>query len=176
MVKLFALLTIAARQSVGERTMRNTFAIALLLAAAAHAQETTVYRLNFAVHQTESGKTESTRNFTMTVAPREQQRLNIGTRLPVPTSPGASQFTYVDVGVSVRAKILESGTQLLLNADVDISGLGAERETGPAPRIEQIKATIDTAIPLDKATRVVAMDDPVGPKHYEIEVTASKVK
>jgi len=156
--------------------MRNTLAIALLLLATAYAQEPTVYRLNFALHETETGKTEHTRNFTMTVVPRESQKLNIDTRLPVPNSPGGSQFTYVDVAVNIRAKIMETGSQLLLSAEIDVGGLGAERETGPAPRIQRLNATIDTAIPLDKATRVVSLDDPVSPRHYEIEVTATKVK
>ena len=155
--------------------MRNGLAIALL-SLAAYAQEPTVYRLNFALHETEGGKTTSTRNFSMTVTPREFQKVNIDTRLPVPTSPGSSQFTYINVAVNVRAKILESGSQLLLNAELDFNGLGAERESGPAPRIEELKATIDTAIPLDKATRVISLDDPVSPKHYEVEVTAGKVK
>ena len=157
--------------------MRNALVIPfLLVAAAAYAQEPSVYRLSFALHETETGKAGGTRNFAMTVTPREFQKLNIGTKLPVPTGGSGSQFTYVDVGVNIRAKVLESGTHLLLNADVDVSGLGAERETGPAPRIQQLKATIDTAIPLDKATRVVAMDEPAGPRHYEIEVTASRIK
>src|SRR5579864_3232189 len=133
--------------------MRTTVSVGLLLLAAAYAQEPTVYRLNFALHETESGKAVNTRNFTMTVAPREYQKLNIGDRVAVPNSPGSSQFTYVDVSVNIRTKILESGSQLLLNAEVDVNGLGAERETGPAPRIQRVSTSFDTAIPLDKATR-----------------------
>ena len=149
--------------------------LALSAAAGAQAQEPVVYRLTFGLHETENGKAGSTRNFTMTAVPREFQKLNVGTKLPVPTN-GGGQFTYVDVGVSVRAKVLESGSQLLLNAEFEFSGLGADRESGPAPRIDQLRATIDTAIPLDKATRIVTLDDPAGPRHYEIEVTATKVK
>ena len=164
------------RVNLVERNMKHSWAIVLLLAAASHAQEAPVYRLNFALLETETGKPSHTRNFAMTVGLREFQKINIGTKLPVPTGAGGSSYTYVDVGVNVRARILESGSQLLLSADVDVSGLGADRESGPAPRIQQLHATIDTAIPLEKATRVVSIDDPAGTRHYEIEVTAAKVK
>jgi len=39
-----------------------------------------------------------------------------------------------------------------------------------------IPITSGRDFPLGAHQRVVAMDDPVAPKHYEIEVTASKVR
>jgi hypothetical protein len=80
--------------------------------------------------------------------------------------------------VSVHANVQERGSQLLLNAGIELSNLGAERENaGPAPpRIQQLRADINTVIPLGQATSIATLDDPVSPKHYEIQVTAAKVK
>jgi hypothetical protein len=150
----------------------------LLIGAAAFAQESPVYRLNFAFHEMESGKKLSTRNYTMLASPQTNARLSVGTKVPIPTAGNNSQYTYVDVGVNVRAKVQERGLQLLLTAEVEVSNLGADHENSgrPAPRIQQLRSDIDTAIPLGQATPVVTLDDPASPKHYEIEVTATKVK
>jgi hypothetical protein len=152
---------------------------ALLFAGHASAQETAVYRLNFAFHETENGKSANTRNYTMLISPQSNAKLNAGTKLPVPSGPAANQqYTYVDVGVSVHANVQDRGSQLLLNAGIEVSNLGAERENaGPrAPRIQQLRADINTLIPLGQATSIATLDDPVSPKHYEIEVTANKIK
>jgi hypothetical protein len=150
----------------------------LLLAGIAAAQEPTVYRLNFAIRETESGKTISTHNHTLLIAPDTNATLRVGTKVPVPAGPNSQQFTYIDVGVNLRAKVQERGSSLLVNADVEASNLGAEREsTGhPAPQIQSLHTTIDTAVPFGKPTPVVMLDDPATPRHYEIEVTATKVK
>jgi hypothetical protein len=153
--------------------------IALLLAGSATAQEAAVYRVTFALHETENGKAVGVRNYTMLIAPQSSSKLNSGTKIPVPSGPAANQqYTYVDVGVSVRARVQDRGGQLLLAAEVELSNLGAERENAgrAAPRIQQLRADIDTAIPLGKATSIASLDDPVSPRHYDIEVTATKIK
>ena len=151
----------------------------LLFESAALGQEAPVYRLSFAIHEMDHGKSTGARTYTMLVSPQANAKLNVGTKLPVPAgSTNNGQYTYVDVGVSLRAKVQERGPQLLLTAEVEVSNLGAEREDAgrPAPRIQQLRADIDTAIPLGHAVAVVELDDPASPKHYEIEVTATKVK
>ena len=151
----------------------------LLLVAGAWAQETSVYRLQFVVRETENGKSMDTRNYTMLVLPNNSNKLNAGTKVPVPTGPpNSSSFTYVDVGVNLRAKMEERGPLMLLSTEIEISNLGAERENSgrPAPRIQQLRATVDTAITPGQATPIASLDDPATPRHYEIQVTATKVK
>jgi hypothetical protein len=159
--------------------MKHILILPAILLASAWAQETTVYRLQFALRETENGKTADTRTYTMLVLPNASNKLNAGTKVPVPTGPPTnSQFTYVDVGVSVRAKIEERGSLLMIDSDLEISNLGAERENSgrPAPRIQQLRATVDTAVPIGQATPIATLDDPAGTRHYEIQVTATKVK
>jgi uncharacterized protein YcfL len=159
--------------------MRSTLVLTcFLLAGCAWAQETPSYRLNFAFREMEGGKSISTRNYTLLASPQTQAKFNIGTKVPVVNTVNTSQYSYVDVGVNVRARIQERGAQLMLNAEVEVSNLGADREnTGrPAPRIQQLRSEVDTVIPLGQATPLVALDDPASPRHYEIEVTATKVK
>jgi hypothetical protein len=115
----------------------------------------------------------------MLITPQSNAKLNTGTKLPVPTGPAANQqYTYVDVGVSVHANVQERGSQLQLNAGIEVSSLGAEHDNAAprAPRIQQLRADINAVIPLGQATSIAALDDSVSPKHYEIQVTASKVK
>jgi hypothetical protein len=158
--------------------MNTTLIACLMLGTAAFAQEAPVYRLHFALHEMEGGKRISTHNYTMLASPQSNTRLNAGTKVPIPTAGNNSQFTYVDVGVNLRAKVQERGSQLLLSAEVEVSNLGADREnpSRPAPRIQQIRSDIDAAIPLGQATPIVSLDDPGSTRHFEIEVTATKVK
>jgi hypothetical protein len=151
----------------------------LLLAGSAIAQDAAVYRLTFVLHETENGKTVGARNYTMLISPQSSSKLSSGTKVPVPSGPAANQrYTYVDVGVSVRARVQDRGGQLLLATEVELSNLGAERENAgrAAPRIQQLRADVDTAIPLGKATSIATLDGPVSPRHYDIDDTASKIK
>jgi hypothetical protein len=162
--------------------MKSAFVLApLLLAGALCAQEASskLYRLNFAFHEMENGKSAGTRNYSMLMRTLTNEKLNIGSKVPVPAAPGNStQYTYIDVGISVRARLEERGEELLLGAEIEASNLAGDRENAgkAAPRVQQMKATFDTVIPLGRTTTVVALDDPAGPKRYEIEVTATKVK
>jgi hypothetical protein len=172
-----------ARVNRVEAFMKSTLLLTALLAAGAafgeEASGTAPYRLSFTVHETENGRSAGAKTYSMLVLPRNQQRLSIGTKLPVPTASGNNtQFTYVDVGMNVRARVEERDASLRLGAEVEVSGLAGDRENAgrAAPHIQQFKASIDTIVPLGRATPVVSMDDPSGPKHYEIEVTATKVK
>lgn len=163
--------------------MKSAFLLTpLLLAGALGGQEPskpTLYRLNFAFHEMENGKSTGTRNYSMLLRTMTNEKLNIGTKVPVPTAPGnPTQYTYVDVGISVRARLEDRGEDLWLGAEIESSNLGADRENAvrPAPLVQQMKATFDTVIPLGRPTTVVTLDDPSGPRHYEIEVTATKAK
>ena len=159
--------------------MTRMLAVAcLLFSGAVSAQDAPAYRLNFAFREMEGAKNVSTRHYTMLASTQTYSRLNIGTKIPVPAASGSTQYSYVDVGVNVRARIQERGAQLMLNAEVEVSTLSADGQnsSGPAPRIRQLRSDIDTAIPLGQATPVATLDDPASPRHYEIEVTATKVK
>ncbi len=157
------------------------FAAALLVAGGAFAQDMTaaVYRLNFAIHEMDSGKRLNTRNYTMLLESGGKGVLKVGTKVPIATAPGPNtQYTYIDVGVNVDARIVEQGSQLRLNANIEVSNLGAERENQgrPMPQVRQLRSDVDAWIPAGKPTPVVTLDDPATSKHYEIEVTATKVK
>src|SRR5690349_11016367 len=89
----------------------------LLLTANAWAQDVALYRLQFALRETENGKAAATHTYTMQVLSHMNNRLNAGTKVPVPSAPGSTAVTYVDVGVSVRAKVEERGSLLLLEAE-----------------------------------------------------------
>ena len=153
-------------------------ATCLLFAGTVFGQDTSVYRLNFALREMKAGKTISSRNYTLMAMSQSNTKLNVGAKVPIAGSNSA-QYTYLDLGVNVRARVQERGPQLHLNADVEVSNIGGERGNpggAPAPRIQQLRADIDTLISIGQSTPVVSLDDPASPRRYEIEVTATKVK
>jgi hypothetical protein len=159
--------------------MKSTLAVTcFLFAGALLAQDAPVYRLNFALREMEAGKIVNTRNYTLLALSQSNTKLNIGAKIPIASGANHAQYSYVDVGVSVRAQVRERGSLLQLNANLEVSNLGADRENAdrPAPRIQQLRAEIDTVITPGQATPVVTLDDPLGSRHYEVEVTATKTK
>ena len=105
---------------------------ALLFAGHASAQETAVYRLSFALHETENGKSASARNYSMLISPQSSAKLSTGTKLPVP-SGRRNQQVYLRRCWRQRARQrTDRGSQLLLNAGIEVSNLGAGRDNaGP---------------------------------------------
>ena len=160
--------------------MRNSVVpFALLFAAVLHAQPATSYRLNFSFHELENAKRLNTRNYTMMIEPNSWAKLNVGSKVPVPSNAGpGAQYTYVDVGVNVRARLQEQGSDLRLHAEIEVSNLGVDREAQnrPLPQIRQIRADVDAILTPGRATPVVTLDDPAAPRQYEIEVTATRMK
>jgi hypothetical protein len=155
------------------------FSLCLLAAAALLAQPATSYRLNFSFHELENGKRLSTRNYSMLLEPNTFVKLNVGSKMPVPSNAGPNvQYSYIDVGVNLRARIQEQGPDLRLNAEIEMSNLGADKDVQnrPLPQIRQIRAEVDAILAPGRATPVVTLDDPAGPRQYEMEVTASRVK
>src|SRR2546427_11176894 len=119
------------------------FSLCLLAAAALLAQPTTSYRLNFSFHELGNGKRLSTRNYSMLLEPNTFVKLNVGSKMPVPSNAGPNvQYSYIDVGVNLRARIQEQGPDLRLNAEIEMSNLGADKDVQnrPLPQIRQIRA------------------------------------
>ena len=159
--------------------MRNSVVpFALLFAAVLHAQPA-AFRLNFSFHEIENGKRLNARNYSMTIEPNVNGSLRIGSKVAVASNPGpTTQYSYIDVGVNVKARLQEQGPELRLHAEIEVSNLGADREAPnrPLPQIRQIRADVDTILTPGRAIPLATLDDPAAPRQYEIELTATRVK
>jgi hypothetical protein len=150
----------------------------LLLASAAFAQDAPpAYRLTFTLHEMENGKRVNARTYSMLMETNTFTKLNVGAKVSMPTGQGSSQYTFYDVGVNVRAKVQEQSGQVRVTAEVESSSLNPQEHAGgPMPQVRQIRADIDALVTAGHPTTVVTLDDPGGAKHFEIEVTAARVK
>ncbi len=150
----------------------------LLLSASALPAQTPVYRLNFAVHEAEDGKRVGTRNYTMMVESDSKGTIRAGTKVPVKT--GADQFQYIDTGVNLDCRVREREGGLTLYTDFELSGPPTEGEQkafgGPMPPIHQMRSSVAAAAVAGKPLTVLSIDDPATKRHYELEVTATKVR
>lgn len=153
----------------------------LLLAAAATAQEQPsksrgTYRLQFTVQQTEGSQSPEKKAYSVRVDESGWGKLRVGNKIPVQTTGGTGQqFSYVDVGLNLDCRMVGSGDQLTLHTSVEASSLAGGAGTPGRPVIRQMRAESEAAITLGKATPIATLDDPETKRHYEIEVTATRV-
>ena len=158
----------------------------LLLAGTAFAQAekesaTAFYRLDFVTKELDDAKVVNSRTYSLIVADKsnEGNSIRTGTRLPVASSNNPTQYTYVDLGVSIDCRnVKELAGQLTLTISADISAAAAE--TGIAsslpPVIRQYKWNSSVIVPLRKATPIYSSDDLASKHKFQLELTATPVK
>lgn len=171
------------------KLMRNSLIVvatlALVVAAAAAAQEApaektpkpvSVYRVDFAIHESENGQRVNTRNYTMLLEAGGDGSIRTGSSVPVPV--GEKQFNYVDVGVNLDCKLKERESRVALKIVLEISDIASRQESESLSRtiIRRNRSQVQTAIPPGKPTVVSTVEDAVSKRRYELEVTATKVK
>lgn len=149
------------------------------------------YHLEFALNEIEDGKKINTRQYAMDlVALRQEDRgdirqlsdfkaIKIGTRLPVEIESGKAE--YIDVGTSIRSRILEDETGLSLEARAEVSSLVPRPDTdiyhsGTRPIIRQLSIDAVTAITPGKLTSLGTVDDPDSKRQFQLEVTVTKIR
>jgi hypothetical protein len=135
-----------------------------------------VYRVDFTVSEVENGKKTNSRHYEFFARDGDRTSLRMGSRVPVSTGNG---FQYMDVGVNIDAKVWEREDHLLhIESTVDSSTL-ADRTPGVSganPVVRQFRAIGNSAIQAGKPTVIITADQVDGPGHFEVEVTATKLK
>ncbi len=87
------------------------------------------------------------------------------------------QWSYIDVGTNIRCTLQERESQVRLETDVSMSLADPEtRGAGHQPTIRQISTNLTSLVPAGKPTTIVTLDAPASKRHYDLEVTATKVK
>jgi Bacterial type II and III secretion system protein len=169
--------------------MRTSLALAaaalLMVHWPVHAQDSrgpAIYKVEFDIHDSgdPAGKA---RHYTMVTSANQKAVFKVGSRVPVATGsfqPGATtpmtQYTYVDVGVSIECTVGDRNGRLMINGNMDISTIAHEAAApGANPTISQTKLQLETAADLGKPTVVAAIDDPVTMRQFQVQATVTRV-
>jgi hypothetical protein len=168
--------------------------LALLVCAVpalAHAQQpsakplTHTYRLAYTLTVVDAGKRTGVQHFTMTVsAPTNRGSVKMGEKVPVATGSYSAnanvqtQFTYLDVGISISATVAEDANGISLNSKVEQSSVAPVRVTISGvsePVIRQMVLENTSQIVPGKSVALGSLDIPDSTSHIEIEVSVEQL-
>jgi len=134
------------------------------------------YRLEFNVREVENGKRSNSRNYMMMAEDRDWAKIRVGNRVPYQTAE--KQYQYTNVGFSIDCRPREQEGGVALEIIVDFSTVAPQSEAAPSfnPVFRSNRTEVQAVVALGKPTVVTSLDDVESNRHYEIEVTATKVK
>jgi hypothetical protein len=135
------------------------------------------YRIELNVREIEDGKRLNSRNYMMTAEDATPARIRVGNRVATP-SPISEQFEYHEVGMSIDCTPHARGDSVMLVIHVEFTSLPPEAEAAPKlpPVVRTERTEVAPTVTYGKPTLVASMDDTLGNRRYEVEVTATKVK
>jgi hypothetical protein len=136
------------------------------------------FRIDFALDETEDGKTINTRHYSMNLVPgfATSNEIKIGTRVPVEGKDGNMQ--YIDVGTTIWSRMVERGDSLQLEVRAELSNFAnPEQESRTTmPLLRQLHISASTVATIGKPTVVGIVDDPNSKRQFVLAVTVTKLK
>ncbi len=139
---------------------------------------TTAFRIDFALDESEQGKTINTRHYSMNLVPgfATSNEIKIGTKVPVEGKDGAMQ--YIDVGTNIWSRMVERGDSLQLEVRAELSNFAnPEQESRTTmPLLRQLHISASTVATIGKPTVVGIVDDPNSKRQFVLSVTVTKLK
>ena len=136
------------------------------------------FRIDFALDETENGKTVNTRHYSMNLVPgfTTSNEIKIGSRVPVEGKEG--KMTYIDVGTNIWSRMVERGDSLQLEVRADLSNFAnPEQESRTTmPLLRQLHISASTVATLGKPTTVGIVDDPNSKRQFVLTATVTKLK
>ena len=142
------------------------------------------YRLTYTVTEMDNGKRIGLQHFSMVIAAGAKTELKQGSRVPLVTgsytassASTQSQFTYVDIGLSVQAALDQSTDGLNLRSKLEQSSLAEEKSSlsTPDPIIRQSILEGTASLTLGKPLTLGSLDIPGSTRHLDIEVVLEPV-
>lgn len=147
-----------------------------------------VYKIDYVFSELLDNKKVNARSYTVLVAASEKASLRLGSRIPVatgafgtnskegtPAVPMPTQFTYMDIGVSIDCTVDALDPDVGLHTNVDISRLAPENRIGQ-PIVRNTRISVHNVLPLGKLTVLTSADEVDTTGRFQIEATVSKVK
>ncbi len=142
------------------------------------------YRLTYTVTETDGGKRIGLQHFSMVIAAGAKTELKQGSRVPLITgsytagsASTQSQFTYVDIGLSVEAALDQSTDGLNLRSKIEQSSLAEDKSSlsTPDPIIRQSVLEGTASLTLNKPLALGSLDIPGSTRHLDIEVLLDSI-
>jgi hypothetical protein len=123
-----------------------------------------VYRLDFVVSTTETSKPVVSSSYTMNLEEEHGGELHLGTNVAL--SAQARQ----DVGLKIHCSYALIGDDLLLHNSTEMSSIE------DPPTIRKIMTSGDAVVAPGKLALINSLEDPMSHRHYEVAVTATKLR
>ena len=150
------------------------------------------YQVKFTIQDNSDPTAKAVRQYTMVTAANRKAVFKVGDRVPLATTAAFqpatggtginpivnTQFTYLDVGVTIECLVADAGGKIAMHGNIDLSTV--ERHEGrsggqPNPTVGQTRIELDTAVNPGKPEVVAAIDDPVNMRKLEVQATVTKL-
>jgi Bacterial type II and III secretion system protein len=148
------------------------------------------YRLIYTLTEIDGTKRVGVQRFSTTVTPTERATVKVGSKVPIITgaydagsSKANTQFTYIDVGVNIDARLSPFANGMLLTTKVErLSVADASTEDLKPiagfhePVIRQAQLQNTALLQLGKSVMLGSLDTPGSERHVDVEVQLELVK
>ena len=146
--------------------------------------------MQFDIRDASDTSTKAPRRYTMVVNAGGRSSLRVGARVPYATGssqPAAqssgvaplvsTQYSYADIGVNIDCTLLEAGTKVKLNAELELSGTMKRDEPGIpyAPTIASTRISIGATLAMNKPVQVASVEDPVTSRRFDVEAGVTRI-
>jgi hypothetical protein len=139
------------------------------------------YHLVYTLTESDGAKRLGVQTFVLTVSSDREaasSELRIGSKVPVPTSPSSSQFTYVDVGLTIQARSQKAFTGgLEVFSSVDQSSFATSPDDKISQPVIRNSNLHDVAVLYPNVpVSLGSFDVPGSTRHYEVQVTLQTIR
>ncbi len=144
----------------------------------------TTYRLTYTLTEMDGSKHVGTQHTSLTVTPGKDGRIRLGSKVPIvtgsakPENPAQAQVQYQDVGLTILARAKDFSVGVLLDSEVDQTGVSEEPSNVGSgdPVIRQARLQNTALLTLGKPVMLGSLDVPGSTRHLDIEVMLENVK
>ncbi len=143
------------------------------------------YRLVYTVTDMDAGRRLGVQHFAMTANPDNgNAEIKMGSRVPIAAGSSSAssplvntQFQYVDVGLSIRARLHEFTNGVQVSTEVEQSGVADSPNADVRqPVIRQTSLKNSALLTAGKPVMLGSLDVPGSTRHLDIEVVLEMVR
>ena len=137
---------------------------------------TRAYRIDFTLSEMAEGKEINSRQYSMDVDSGDRQQLHVGTSVPI--SVKVDEKTYLDVGTTIIARLVERNGDLLADVQCDISDFVVEPVSGNTqpPLMRKFNIGASTIVNVGKPMLIGVADDPNSKHQFQLKMTVTQLK
>src|SRR5437667_7029315 len=164
--------------------MRTTAAMILATlainwpATAQEKMETTVYKVEFNIHDGSDATAKAGRRYAILVLNNHKSEFKVGDKVPYTTGAGAAQYSYLDTGVNIDCLARELNEKVAIHGEIDLSTVVPPDKHSasniPNPAVSQTRIIIDATLNPGTPLLIPAIHDPVSTRPLDSEPTGCR--